>query len=77
RSAQVALGTPQLARLEKLRAADLPALAPRLALLGGGLLIAVGVSTAVARPLTQPLAVLRLGAGRIAAEPETAEPVRY
>ncbi|MGF1339137.1 nitrate- and nitrite sensing domain-containing protein [Streptomyces flavovirens] len=77
RSAESALGTAQVARLEKLRDDDVTALEIRLALLGGCLLIAVGVSTAVARTLTQPLAVLRLGAGRIAAEPETAEPVRY
>ncbi|WP_326701764.1 nitrate- and nitrite sensing domain-containing protein [Streptomyces sp. NBC_01754] len=77
RSAESALGTDQVERLEQLRDDDVTALELRLALLGACLLIAVGVSTAVARTLTQPLAVLRLGAGRIAAEPETAEPVRY
>ncbi|MFE2057264.1 nitrate- and nitrite sensing domain-containing protein [Streptomyces sp. NPDC059446] len=77
RSVESALGTAQVARLEGLRDDDVTALELRLALLGGCLLIAVGVSTAVARTLTQPLAVLRIGAGRIAAEPETAEPVRY
>ncbi|MFE7752523.1 nitrate- and nitrite sensing domain-containing protein [Streptomyces sp. NPDC057428] len=77
RSVESALGTAQVERLEALRDDDVTALELRLALLGGCLLIAVGVSTAVARTLTQPLAVLRIGAGRIAAEPETAEPVRY
>ncbi|WP_406464513.1 nitrate- and nitrite sensing domain-containing protein [Streptomyces sp. NBC_00111] len=77
RSVESALGTAQVKRLEGLRDDDVTALELRLALLGGCLLIAVGVSTAVARTLTQPLAVLRIGAGRIAAEPETAEPVRY
>ncbi|MFD4035125.1 nitrate- and nitrite sensing domain-containing protein [Streptomyces sp. NPDC058637] len=77
RSVESALGTAQVKRLEQLRDDDVTALELRLALLGGCLLIAVGVSTAVARTLTQPLAVLRIGAGRIAAEPETAEPVRY
>lgn len=77
RSAESALGTAQVERLETLRDDDVTALEIRLALLGGCLLIAVGVSTAVARTLTQPLAVLRIGAARIAGEPETAEPVRY
>ncbi|MEU1214887.1 nitrate- and nitrite sensing domain-containing protein [Streptomyces sp. NPDC005790] len=77
RGVESALGTAQVERLEGLRDDDVTALEIRLALLGGCVLIAVGVSTAVARTLTQPLAVLRIGAGRIAAEPETAEPVRY
>ncbi|KPC79935.1 MULTISPECIES: sensor histidine kinase [Streptomyces] len=77
RGVESALGTAQVKRLEGLRDDDVTALELHLALLGGCLLIAVGVSTAVARTLTQPLAVLRIGAGRIAAEPETAEPVRY
>ncbi|WP_307128836.1 nitrate- and nitrite sensing domain-containing protein [Streptomyces sp. B1I3] len=77
RSVESALGTAQVKRLEQLRDDDVTALELRLALLGGCVLIAVGVSTAVARTLTQPLAVLRIGAARIAAEPETAEPVRY
>ncbi|MEU1482288.1 nitrate- and nitrite sensing domain-containing protein [Streptomyces sp. NPDC005752] len=77
RGVESALGTAQVKRLEALRDDDVTALELHLALLGGCLLIAVGVSTAVARTLTQPLAVLRLGAGRIAAEPESAEPVRY
>lgn len=77
RGVESALGTAQVKRLEELRDDDVTALELRIALLGGCLLIAIGVSTAVARTLTQPLAVLRIGAGRIAAEPETAEPVRY
>ncbi|MEV5157959.1 nitrate- and nitrite sensing domain-containing protein [Streptomyces sp. NPDC053728] len=77
RGVESALATTQVKRLEGLRDDDVTALELRLALLGGCLLIAVGVSTAVARTLTQPLAVLRIGAGRIAAEPATAEPVRY
>lgn len=77
RGVESALGTTQVQRLGELRDDDVTALELRIALLGGCLLIAVGVSTAVARTLTQPLAVLRIGAGRLAAEPETAEPVRY
>ncbi|MGW1549734.1 sensor histidine kinase, partial [Streptomyces sp. NPDC002346] len=77
RSVESALGTTQVRRLEQLRDDDVTALELRIALLGGCLLIAVGVSTAVARTLTQPLAVLRIGAARLAEEPATAEPVRY
>lgn len=77
RGVESALGTARVKSLEQLRDDDVTALELRIALLGGCLLIAVGVSTAVARTLTQPLAVLRIGAARLAAEPETAEPVRY
>ncbi|WP_406454780.1 nitrate- and nitrite sensing domain-containing protein [Streptomyces sp. NBC_00876] len=77
RSVESALGTAQVQRLGQLRDDDVTALELRIALLGGCLLVAVGVSTAVARTLTQPLAVLRIGAARLAAEPATAEPVRY
>ncbi|WP_329589305.1 nitrate- and nitrite sensing domain-containing protein [Streptomyces sp. NBC_01362] len=77
RSVESALGTEQIRRLEQLRDDDVTALELRIALLGGCLLIAVGVSTAVARTLTQPLAVLRIGAARLATEPDTAEPIRY
>ncbi|MET8510901.1 nitrate- and nitrite sensing domain-containing protein [Streptomyces sp. NPDC005077] len=77
RSVESALGTNRIQRLEQLRDDDVTALELHIALLGGCLLIAVGVSTAVARTLTQPLAVLRIGAARLAAEPGTAEPVRY
>ncbi|WNI22469.1 nitrate- and nitrite sensing domain-containing protein [Streptomyces sp. ITFR-16] len=77
RSVESALGTAQVQRLEQLRDDDVTALELRIALLGACLLVAVGVSTAVARTLTQPLAVLRIGAARLAAEPATAEPVRY
>ncbi|MGW1845627.1 nitrate- and nitrite sensing domain-containing protein [Streptomyces sp. NPDC001966] len=77
RSVESALGTEQIQSLEQLRDDDVTALELRIALLGGCLLIAVGVSTAVARTLTQPLAVLRIGAARLATEPDTAEPIRY
>ncbi|MEW1610850.1 MULTISPECIES: nitrate- and nitrite sensing domain-containing protein [unclassified Streptomyces] len=77
RSVQSALGTAQVQRLEGLRDDDVTALELSIALLGGCFLLAVGVSTAVARTLTQPLAVLRIGAARLADEPQSADPVRY
>ncbi|WP_416069734.1 nitrate- and nitrite sensing domain-containing protein [Streptomyces sp. AK02-01A] len=77
RGVESGLGSSQVARLEQLRDDDVTGLELRIALLGGCLLIAVGVSTAVARTLTRPLAVLRIGAARLAAAPETEEPVRF
>ncbi|XMN11381.1 nitrate- and nitrite sensing domain-containing protein [Streptomyces griseobrunneus] len=77
RSVESALGTAQVQRLEGIRDDDVTALELSIALLGGCFLLAVGVSTAVARTLTQPLAVLRIGAARLADEPSSAEPVRY
>ncbi|MEV0882551.1 nitrate- and nitrite sensing domain-containing protein [Streptomyces microflavus] len=77
RSVESALGTTQVQRLEGVRDDDVTALELSIALLGGCFLLAVGVSTAVARTLTQPLAVLRIGAARLADEPSSAEPVRY
>ncbi|CAM5729761.1 nitrate- and nitrite sensing domain-containing protein [Streptomyces microflavus] len=77
RSVESALGTTQVQRLEGIRDDDVTALELSIALLGGCFLLAVGVSTAVARTLTQPLAVLRIGAARLADEPSSAEPVRY
>ncbi|MFK0185655.1 nitrate- and nitrite sensing domain-containing protein [Streptomyces rubiginosohelvolus] len=77
RSVESALTTGQVQQLEGLRDDDVTALELAIALLGGCFLLAVGVSTAVARTLTQPLAVLRIGAARLAEDPENAEPVRY
>ncbi|WP_262386782.1 nitrate- and nitrite sensing domain-containing protein [Streptomyces sp. TRM49041] len=77
RGVESALATRQVERMEELRDDDVTALELRIALLGGCLLIAIGVSTAVARTLTRPLAVLRIGAARVAEAPETEEPVRF
>ncbi|ORT61367.1 nitrate- and nitrite sensing domain-containing protein [Streptomyces sp. CB03238] len=77
RGVESSLATGEVRRMEQLRDDDVTALELRIALLGGCLLIAIGVSTAVARTLTQPLAVLRIGAARLAESPETEEPVRY
>ncbi|MGA5099350.1 nitrate- and nitrite sensing domain-containing protein [Streptomyces lavendulocolor] len=77
RGVESSLATGEVRRAEQLRDADVTALELRIALLGGCLLIAIGVSTAVARTLTRPLAVLRIGAARLAESPETEEPVRF
>ncbi|MFE0699205.1 nitrate- and nitrite sensing domain-containing protein [Streptomyces sp. NPDC058872] len=79
RGVESALAAERVARLGDLRDDDVTALELRLAFLGGCLLVAVGISTYVARSLTRPLAVLRLGAARLAAapEPHTEEAVRF
>lgn len=77
RGVESGLGSSQVERLEELRDDDVTGLELRIALLGGCLLIAVGISTAVARTLTRPLAVVRIGAARLSAAPETEEPVRF
>ncbi|MFH8880756.1 nitrate- and nitrite sensing domain-containing protein [Streptomyces californicus] len=77
RGVESALTTGQVRDLEGLRDDDVTALELSIALLGGCFLLAVGISTAVARSLTRPLAVLRIGSARLAEDPASAEPVRY
>ncbi|WP_306327993.1 sensor histidine kinase [Streptomyces venezuelae] len=79
RGVESALAAERVERLGALRDDDVTALELRLAFLGGCLLVAVGISTYVARTLTRPLAVLRIGAARLAAAPtpHTEEPVRF
>ncbi|MET9953451.1 nitrate- and nitrite sensing domain-containing protein [Streptomyces sp. NPDC006339] len=84
RGVESALAAQRAERFAELRQDDITALELRIALLGGCLLVAVGISTYVARSLTRPLAVLRIGAARLAAvsEPQSvpeadAGPVRF
>ncbi|MBG0852543.1 nitrate- and nitrite sensing domain-containing protein [Streptomyces spinoverrucosus] len=65
--------------LEQLRDDDVTALEIRIAILGALMLLAVGVATGMARGLTRPLAVLRLGSARLAAaeDPAAEEPVKF
>ncbi|MEU1848430.1 nitrate- and nitrite sensing domain-containing protein [Streptomyces sp. NPDC019990] len=65
--------------LEALRDDDVTALEIRIAVLGALMLLAVGVATGMARSLTRPLAVLRLGSKRLAEaeDPAAEEPVRF
>ncbi|MFD3524404.1 nitrate- and nitrite sensing domain-containing protein [Streptomyces sp. NPDC058653] len=77
RGVESGIGSAQLKRLEALRDDGVTSLEVSIALLGGLLIVAVGASTAVARTLTRPLAVVRIGAARLAAEPATEEPVRF
>ncbi|EFL34819.1 two component sensor kinase [Streptomyces viridochromogenes DSM 40736] len=65
--------------LEVLRDEDVTALEIRIAVLGALMLLAVGVATGMARSLTRPLAVLRLGSKRLAEaeDPVAEEPVKF
>lgn len=64
-------------QLAQLRHDDVVALEIRIAVLGALLLVAIGIATALARTLTRPLAVLRLGSARLAADPVAEEPVKF
>lgn len=77
RGVESSLASGQVERFEQLRDDDVTALEVRIALLGGCLIVTIAVSAAVARTLTRPLAVLRIGAARLAAAPEAEEPVRF
>lgn len=77
RGVESGIASSQLKRLEQLRDDGVTSLEVGIALLGGLLIVSVGVSTAIARTLTRPLAVVRIGAARLAAEPATEEPVRF
>ncbi|WP_369249148.1 nitrate- and nitrite sensing domain-containing protein [Streptomyces sp. R41] len=77
RGAEASLNDHRTKDLEQLRDDDVTALEIRIALIGTLLLVAVGVSMAMARTLTRPLAVLRLGSARLAADPGAEEPVKF
>ncbi|MHC0433492.1 sensor histidine kinase [Streptomyces sp. O3] len=77
RSVENSLTAERTATVAQLRDDDVTALELRIAIVGACLLLAVGVTTAVARTLTRPLAVLRLGTARLADDPATDEPVRF
>ncbi|MET7479185.1 nitrate- and nitrite sensing domain-containing protein [Streptomyces sp. NPDC005648] len=65
--------------LAKLRDDDVTALEIRIAVLGALMLVAIGISTAMARSLTRPLSVLRRGSARLAQAPDPAaeEPITF
>lgn len=79
RGAEASLYDHRTKDLTQLRDDDVTALELRIALLGALLLVAVGIATALARTLTRPLAVLRLGSARLAGaeDPSAEEPIRF
>ncbi|MFF7166297.1 nitrate- and nitrite sensing domain-containing protein [Streptomyces sp. NPDC008086] len=79
RGVESALYDRRTKALEQLRDDDVTALEIRIAILGALMLLAVGVATGMARSLTRPLAVLRLGSARLARaeDPAAEEPVKF
>ncbi|MEU6659553.1 nitrate- and nitrite sensing domain-containing protein [Streptomyces sp. NPDC046821] len=77
RGAESSLYDRRAKELALLRDDDVAALEVRIALAGVCLLVAVGVSMAMARTLTQPLSVLRRGSARLAGDPATEEPIKF
>lgn len=77
RGAESSLNDHRTKDLEKLRDDDVTALELRVTLLGVLMLVAAGMTMAMARSLTRPLAVLRLGSARLAADPASSEPVKF
>ncbi|WP_374119260.1 sensor histidine kinase [Streptomyces odontomachi] len=77
RSAEASLNVDRIKELAGLRDDAVTALEIRVALAGVCLLLGVGIVMAMARGLTRPLAVLRLGTARLAADPVAAEPIRF
>lgn len=77
RGAEASLNDHRSKDLAKLRDDDVTALELRVTLLGVLMLVAAGMTMAMARTLTRPLAVLRLGSARLAADPSSAEPVKF
>ncbi|MDT0341601.1 sensor histidine kinase [Streptomyces litchfieldiae] len=72
-----ALAADRTAALEALRSSDMTDLQLIVALVGAALLLGLTVSVHTARSLTRPLAAVRLGTRRVAADPAGQEPVKY
>ncbi|MFE0515010.1 nitrate- and nitrite sensing domain-containing protein [Streptomyces sp. NPDC058964] len=79
RGAESALFDHRTKDLAKLRDDDVTAWELRIAVLGALMLVAVGITTAMARTLTRPLSVLRRGSARLAEaeNPAAEEPVKF
>ncbi|MGW7574239.1 nitrate- and nitrite sensing domain-containing protein [Streptomyces sp. NPDC054765] len=77
RGVESAMATADIQRLGALRDDDVTELEIRIGLEGLCLLLAVGAGVWAARSMTQPLAALRIGAKRLAADPAHEEPLTY
>jgi signal transduction histidine kinase len=77
RGVESALAEDRITALEDLRDGDVTALQVRIAVLGALVLLTIAVLSALLRTITRPLAVLRIGAARLAAAPDTEEPVGF
>lgn len=77
RGVESSLATAEIAHLEKLRDDQVTDLEVGIGILGACLLLAIGVSVQAARSMTRPLAALRLGARRVAADPVAEQPIAF
>ncbi|MEU8822760.1 nitrate- and nitrite sensing domain-containing protein [Streptomyces sp. NPDC048636] len=77
RGVESALASAEITAVTRLRHDQVTTLETRFALVGGALLLALGISVRTARTMTRPLAALRLGARRVAADPTAEEPVGH
>ncbi|MFJ6481486.1 nitrate- and nitrite sensing domain-containing protein [Streptomyces sp. NPDC091682] len=77
RTVEATLASERASALAALRDDDVTRLELVIAFMGVLFLLAVGISTAVARSLTRPLSVLRRGAERLATPEGSVEPVRF
>ncbi|WP_238782662.1 sensor histidine kinase [Streptomyces monomycini] len=77
RGVEASMATADIDRLGALRDDDVTAMEIRIALVGVCLMLAVGASISAWRSVTRPLAALRLGAGRVAADPAGEPPVAF
>ncbi|WP_407549969.1 nitrate- and nitrite sensing domain-containing protein [Streptomyces sp. Pv4-95] len=77
RGVESAMATAEIQRLGALRDDDVTALEIRIGLEALCLLLAVGAGISGARSMTRPLAALRLGAQRVAADPGAEEPITF
>ncbi|MFD5024770.1 nitrate- and nitrite sensing domain-containing protein [Streptomyces sp. NPDC058373] len=77
RGVENALAAARTGQLAEQRDDDVLALEIQIGLVGLCLLLAVGMSMGMARSLTRPLAVLRLGTARLAADPAGEEPIKF
>ncbi len=77
RSVLRSLSSDHLGNLKDQSADDLLSLQLRVVLVLAALVLALGISVRTARSLTRPLAAVRLGSRRVAADPAGQQPVRY
>ncbi|MDX3225580.1 nitrate- and nitrite sensing domain-containing protein [Streptomyces sp. ME19-01-6] len=77
RGVESSLATAEIEHLEKLRDDEVTDLEVGIGILGACLLLAIGMSIQAARSMTRPLAALRLGARRVAADPLAEEPIAF
>ncbi|MFH9421670.1 nitrate- and nitrite sensing domain-containing protein [Streptomyces sp. NPDC017529] len=77
RGVEASMATADIDRLGALRDDDVTAMEIRIALVGACLLLAAGAGVSAWRSVTRPLAALRLGAKRVAADPAGEPPVGF